>query len=134
MTTYAGDGPSGASGDAVHEPAEVGDGGWGAARHAQHEVELHGSARGLTLLGHVEDGVEVTHLEALVFGLDAAFLHHPGNLVDAQGNAVRVVSPEGEVLREGTSDVTVTADYYEAACDLSGQGAVGQWSDYAVEF
>ena len=47
---------------------------------------------------------------------------------------MRVVSPEGEVLREGTSDVTVTADYYEAACDLSGQGAVGQWSDYAVEF
>ena len=61
-------------------------------------------------------------------------LYCAGNLVDAQGNAVRVVSPEGEVLREGTSDVTVTADYYEAACDLSGQGAVGQWSDYAVEF
>lgn len=61
-------------------------------------------------------------------------LYCAGNLVDAQGNAVRVVSPEGEVLREGTSDVTVTADYYEADCDLSGQGAVGQWSDYAVEF
>ena len=61
-------------------------------------------------------------------------LYCAGNLVDAQGNAVRVVSPEGEVLREGTSDVTVTADYYEAACDLSGQGAVGQWSDYVVEF
>ncbi len=61
-------------------------------------------------------------------------LYCAGNLADAQGNAVRVVSPEGEVLREGTSDVTVTADYYEAACDLSCQGAVGQWSDYAVEF
>lgn len=61
-------------------------------------------------------------------------LYCAGNLVDAQGNAVRVVSPEGEVLREGASDVTVTADYYEAACDLSGQGAVSQWSDYAVEF
>ena len=61
-------------------------------------------------------------------------LYCAGNLVDAQGNTVRVVSPEGEVLREGTSDVTVTADYYEAACDLSSQGAVGQWSDYAVEF
>ena len=57
MTTNASDGPSGASGDAVHEPAEVGDGGRSAAGHAQHEVELHGSSRGLTLLGHVEDGV-----------------------------------------------------------------------------
>ena len=61
-------------------------------------------------------------------------LYCAGNLVDAQGNGVRVVSIEGEVLREGTSDVTVTADYYEDACDLSGQGTVGQWSDYAVEF
>ena len=61
-------------------------------------------------------------------------LYCAGSLVDTQGNAVRVVSPEGDVLREGTSDVTVTADYYEDTCDLSGQGTVTQWSDYAMNF
>ena len=44
-------------------------------RTTESEPGSQPAAGNLALLSHVEDGVEVTHLEALVFGLDAAFHH-----------------------------------------------------------
>ena len=75
MTSHACHCPGRAGRNAVHEPAQVGYSGWCTSRHAQHEVELHGCSGSLALARHLEDGVEVTHLKALILGLDAT-LHH----------------------------------------------------------
>ena len=89
MAADAGGGPGAAGGDVLHHPYEVVHRGVGAAEHAEHEVELHGhqgqgvavwtgdaeGAGHLAFAGHVDDGLQVAHLEAFVFGLDA-FLDH----------------------------------------------------------
>ena len=71
----SGGGPGATSGDVLDKPAEVVDSGRGAARHTEDEIELHGIARYLAFLGHAEDGFEVTHLKALIFGFDTALEH-----------------------------------------------------------
>ena len=75
MTAHTGHCPCRTGGNAINEPAQVGNGGWGAAWNAKHKVELHGSSGSLAFSGHLEDGVEVSHLKAFILGLDAA-LHH----------------------------------------------------------
>ena len=112
MTANAGHGPGGASGDAVHEPAQIGNGSGGATGHAQHEVELHGGSGNFTLAGHVQDGVEVTHLEALVFGLDATLNHA---LAEGTHGGHRVV-------KDFVAEVAGTA---VERCHLGQRGRVG---------
>lgn len=51
-------------------------------------------------------------------------LYCEGDIVDAQGNAVAVLSPNGTVLRAGESAYSVTVNSFKTECDLSGAGAV----------
>lgn len=61
-------------------------------------------------------------------------LHCTGSIVDVYGNAVSVVTADGEVLAAGESGYTVTVERYENSCDSSAAGEISQWEDYAVEF
>ena len=71
----AGDRPGRARGDLADKERKVVDGRGRAAGNAEHEVELHRRAGDLALLRHVENGVEMPDLEALVFGLDMVLDH-----------------------------------------------------------
>ena len=57
-----------------------------------------------------------------------------GSVVDADGQTVSVVSPEGVVFVKGDSVYTITAGSYSDTCDLSGAGILSAWEDYEVEF
>lgn len=61
-------------------------------------------------------------------------LYCMGSVVDADGQTVSVVSPEGVVFVKGDSVYTITAGSYSDTCDLSGAGILSAWEDYAVEF
>ena len=61
-------------------------------------------------------------------------LYCEGEILDAEGRSVAVVSADGLVLREGDSDYTVTVDAYGDVCDLSGMGSLSSWADHEVQF
>ena len=52
-------------------------------------------------------------------------LHCAGEIVDAAGNAVRVIGTDGTVYIEGDSAVTVTVESFSADYDLSGADGLG---------
>lgn len=51
-------------------------------------------------------------------------LYCAGDIRDAEGNAVRVVTADGTVLLDGTSGYTVTVDAYDPLCDTTGSGTL----------
>ena len=51
-------------------------------------------------------------------------LYCAGEIVDAAGNAVRIVGADGTVYAEGDSAYTVTVSTYTTDCDLSGAGSL----------
>ena len=64
----------------------------------------------------------VTHLYAL------------GAIRDADGNDVSIVTADGTVLKQGTSEYTVTVSDYEASCDVSGASQTGSFELYRTAF
>ncbi|MCR4707953.1 MAG: hypothetical protein K5746_08400 [Clostridiales bacterium] len=52
-----------------------------------------------------------------------------GEIYDEAGNLVRIVSPEGIVFEEGTSEYTVTVRDYTETADISGAGVATEWND-----
>ena len=60
-------------------------------------------------------------------------LYSEGAIVDGDGNTVTIMSTDGTILAEGTSDVTVTVESYDTTADFSGAAVETDWEDYAVE-
>lgn len=61
-------------------------------------------------------------------------LYCEGTIVDTEGNAVAILDADGNVLSEGTSEVTVTVTgEYSQTADTSGATAVKTFDDYSVE-
>lgn len=54
-------------------------------------------------------------------------LYCAGDILDAQGNAVRVVTADGTVLLDGTSRYTVTVASFDPICDTTGSGSLSAW-------
>lgn len=61
-------------------------------------------------------------------------LYCEGSIADADGNSVSIVSEDGTVLVEGTSDYSIVVSNYADSCDLTHKGSVSTWEDYAVDF
>ena len=113
MAANARAGPRGTGRDVLHEPAEIVHCGRGTARHAQHEVELHGSSGHLAFASHGQNGVQVAHLKALILRLDAT-LHHA--LAKSTHGRHGVV----ENLVAEVASTTVQRGHFRHGCGISG--------------
>ena len=79
---------------------------------------------------------------SLYLGEDAAWtvtgdsvltsLYAAGTITDEAGETVSIVTADGTVLAEGTSQYTITVETYEDSADLSGASEIRDWSEFEM--